>query len=699
MFDEPVKISLLQQGGEKATQTVALPLDVVLESLAKSVGLKPLVYHVYGTVNKSEKGEKGNHAPDWPLVRVDFEGKPFREVWNLLFATYGVKYQIDYLYLPPDIILVAPVNQLRTFKAIREQSGKTQLAHYKIEVPLNIYLTVKATENGQTVDIDLEKAKEWFKDEYLPHIIGEIGPATANWLVVQDSRTRTFQVPTNAGTSSVSINPAIVLFSLYATPAQHEKLKQYMKLSGIGFTTLTPPPPAKPVVRRFYQLKYLNPLEFKDFLRREVPGITVDIVPIPQQRILVVHGTEDQQDQVAELIHKFDVAPEVEQAKTEKAPIVRRFYAVRYLDPAKVTDFLMREVPGVKVSQVPGQKVLIVRGTEEQQKEVQTILAKIDVAPEAGPPIYQRTFKLSNAKAKDLAEVLSEALKAKGIAAAAGEGGEKAAPAGPNEVSVVADERTNTLIVTGTAEQLALVEELIPELDKPVDQVNVQVRIQEVTRNTLNSLGLNWEVAGGNLVTALADAGLQLIFDATRSLAALNIGATLNALEKQGLSHRVNDSNITVLNNQTGKIQSGFTFFIRRVVEGKVEKVPYDAGVIVEVTPQVTNSGEIVLKVHTEVSDILERNPVDGDVDKLSKQVSETILRVKDGQTVVIGGLIKNSTKYSKQGVPLLSDIPLIGALFSQTSDEREDNELIIVLKARRVTPTQCPPSLETPCP
>ncbi|HFB38854.1 MAG TPA: type II and III secretion system protein, partial [Oceanithermus sp.] len=143
----------------------------------------------------------------------------------------------------------------------------------------------------------------------------------------------------------------------------------------------------------------------------------------------------------------------------------------------------------------------------------------------------------------------------------------------------------------------------------------------------------------------------------------------------------------------------GFTFFIRRVVEGKVEKVPYDAGVIVEVTPQVTNSGEIVLKVHTEVSDILERNPVDGDVDKLSKQVSETILRVKDGQTVVIGGLIKNSTKYSKQGVPLLSDIPLIGALFSQTSDEREDNELIIVLKARRVTPTQCPPRLETPCP
>ena len=455
---------------------------------------------------------------------------------------------------------------------------------------------------------------------------------------------------------------------------------------------------AKPaIVREFLPVNYLDPDEAAKLLKQEIPELSV--VRVPNQRLLIVRGTPELLDEAKRLLARIDVAPQEEEQKTAEEPILRRFYAVRYLDPAKVADFLMREVPGVKVSQVPGQKVLIVRGTEAQQKEVQAILAKIDVAPEAGPPIYQRTFKLSNAKAKDLAKVLSDALKAKGVAAAAGQEGENPPPGGGAQVSVVADERTNTLIVTGTADQLALVEKLIPELDKPVEQVNVQVRIQEVTRSSLNSLGLNWEAAGGNLVAALADAGLKLIFDATRSLAALNISATLNALEKQGLSRRVNDSNITVLNNQTGRIQSGFTFFIRRVVNNQVEKVPYDAGVIVEVTPQVTNSGEIVLKVHTEVSDILERNPVDGDVDKLSKQVSETILRVKDGQTVVIGGLIKNSTKYSKQGIPLLSDIPLIGALFSQTANEREDNELIIVLKARRVTPTQCPASLEVPCP
>jgi len=452
-------------------------------------------------------------------------------------------------------------------------------------------------------------------------------------------------------------------------------------------------------VREFVEVKYLDPDEAAKLIKQEIPELSV--VRVPKQRLLILRGSPELIEEAKKLLAKIDIPASEQAAKTDqKAALIRRFYALRYLDPAKVADFLIREIPGIKVSLVPGQKVIVVRGTEYQHKEVQEILQKIDTPPEQGPPIYQRTFKLSNAKATELAKVLAEALKAKGVAANEGQGdGAQQAGAGFSApVSIVADERTNTLIVTGTAEQLALVEELIPELDKPVEQVNVQVRIQEVTRTTLNNLGLTWEAAGGNLIATLAETGLSLIFDATRSLAALNISATLNALEQQGLSRRVNDSNITVLNNQTGRIQSGYTFFIRKVVDGQVEKIPYDAGVIVEVTPQVTNSGEIKLKVHTEVSDILERNPVDGDVDKLSKQVSETILRVKDGQTVVIGGLIKNSTKHSKQGIPVLSDIPVLGGLFSQTTDETEDNELIIVLKARRITPTECPGTLETPC-
>ena len=371
----------------------------------------------------------------------------------------------------------------------------------------------------------------------------------------------------------------------------------------------------------------------------------------------------------------------------EEAPVlVRKFYPIPTGDPAQVADFLMKEVPGISVSVVPGQRALAVRATEEQQQEVQRILAQIITPVQEGPPIFQRTFRLSHAKATEAAQVLSEAVQASQVATQPKEG-EKQKPQvtipGKNTISIVADERTNTLIVTGTERQIELVEQLIKELDNPVQQVNVQVRIQEVTQTLVRNLGLKWNtISGGNVVASILDSGLSLIFDATRSLASLNIVATLQALEKQGLSRTVNDSNITVLNNQTGFIQSGFTIFIKRVVNGNVEKIPYDIGVIVKVTPQITADGQIVLRVESEVSDIKERNPVDGDVDVLSKQKSETTLRIGNGQTVVLGGLIKTKRDRSTQGVPILMHIPLLGNLFKQTTVNNEDNELLIVITA-----------------
>ena len=373
-------------------------------------------------------------------------------------------------------------------------------------------------------------------------------------------------------------------------------------------------------------------------------------------------------------------------------PIVRKFYPVPTGDPAKIAEFLMKEVPEVVATVVPGQRMIAVRTTEARQQEVQRILGMVITPPQEGPPIFQRTFRLSHAKAEEAAKVLTGALQARQaqaqVKAEAGQGEQPFPAAIPQKstVSIVADARTNTLIVTGTAKQLELVEELIEKLDFPVQQVNVQVRIQEVTQTLVRNLGLKWNtIAGGNIVASIMDSGLSLIFDATRSLASLNIVATLEALEKQGLSRTVNDSNITVLNNQTGFIQSGFTIFIKRVVDGNVEKIPYDIGVIVRVTPQITADGQIVLKVESEVSDIKERNPVDGDVDVLSKQRSETSLRLDDGQTVVLGGLIKTKRDKTTQGVPVLMHIPILGNLFKQTTVNSEDNELLIVITANIV--------------
>jgi len=275
--------------------------------------------------------------------------------------------------------------------------------------------------------------------------------------------------------------------------------------------------------------------------------------------------------------------------------------------------------------------------------------------------------------------VLQEALKAR----QAQNQGQQNQALPTREATVVADPRTNTLIVTGTQEDLALVEGLIPKLDQPVPQVSLRVRIQEVQSNLTRSLGLKWNsIAGGNVAASILDSGLSLIFDSTRSLAALNIMATLDALQQQGLSRALRDVNQTVLNNQTARLQSGGTFFIRRVVNDQVERVPFDVGLIVEVTPQITADGQILLNIKAEISGNVQRNPVDGDVDRFTKQVVTTTLRVKDGETVVLGGLTSQESNQSQQGVPLLMDIPLIGELFKQRTNESTDKELLVVITA-----------------
>jgi type II secretory pathway component GspD/PulD (secretin) len=463
-------------------------------------------------------------------------------------------------------------------------------------------------------------------------------------------------------------NPKALL--LEATEADQALFAELLKAADLPKT-----------VRQVYALQNLTFEEAKarlePLLQKELKGARLEAIP-GNPKALLLEATEADQALFAELLKAADVVPQAPPPQAEAT--VRKLYPLRFADAEKVAPFLAREVPGIVVQTVPGQPVLSVRGTAKQLSEVESLLAQIDRAPEQGPPIFQRTFQLSNAKAKDLAQVLQEALKAKAAPSAQGQG-QSGNPT--STATVVADERTNTLIVTGTAEDLALVEGLIPRLDQAVPQVNLRVRIQEVQSNLTRSLGLKWNtIAGGNVVASILDSGLSLIFDSTRSLAALNIVATLDALQKQGLSRALRDVNQTVLNNQTARLQSGETFLIRRVVENRVERVPFDIGIIVEVTPQITADGQILLNIRAEVSGNVQRNPVDGDVDRFTKQVVTTTLRVRDGQTVVLGGLTSQENTQTVQGVPLLMDIPLIGELFKQRTGETTDRELLVVITA-----------------
>jgi general secretion pathway protein D/type IV pilus assembly protein PilQ len=318
-------------------------------------------------------------------------------------------------------------------------------------------------------------------------------------------------------------------------------------------------------------------------------------------------------------------------------------------------------------------------------------------APAATIPLVQKSFALSHARASELADVLGKAIAAQvqGQAAPA----QAQAQATP-QVTVVAEPRTNTLIVTGSADQIALAERLIPTLDRPVQQVQLQIRVQAVSGEVIRNLGIKWEtVSGGNLIASFLSTGLNLIFDATRSLASLNIRAVLDALEKQQLSRRLSDANVLVEDNYgadtsdlraTGakgaEIKVGGRLLIPITIGDQVSVREFDYGLLVRVRPQISTDGNILLEVFTQTGG----DPADGPAGsiRIPQQSTLSKLRIRDGQTVVLGGLIQKVTDTSETKVPLLGDIPLLGELFKQRTSSIKDDELIVIITGNIVKDT-----------
>jgi type II secretory pathway component GspD/PulD (secretin) len=364
--------------------------------------------------------------------------------------------------------------------------------------------------------------------------------------------------------------------------------------------------------------------------------------------------------------------------KSEQAPVAtdmpasieQKIYPVTK-NPEEVATLIGKIVPGAEVEALSGVGAILVRGTTEQQAQVDSALKQFD-SPVTLDPLDQRVFALSNAKATDVATALQSILSAQvaeqapapavanAVAGAvpAADGAAGLQGAGNLRYSVVAYEPTNTVIVRATPELLEQIAQLIPNLDSAQPQVNVQVRIQEITTSAAESLGIDLKAGLGNFATTLLDGGLNFVFDAQRALSGLNIGATLDTLEKQQLSRRVDDANITVANNAPGFIQSGGTIYVLLPgVDANIERV-IEYGVKITVTPRITNDGRIAMEVQAQLDEPkgAVTNP---NLLELTNRKITTTVTVEAGQTILLGGLFSNRFNSTVQGVPILSSIPI----------------------------------------
>ncbi|MGE5308011.1 MAG: secretin N-terminal domain-containing protein [Deltaproteobacteria bacterium] len=265
--------------------------------------------------------------------------------------------------------------------------------------------------------------------------------------------------------------------------------------------------------------------------------------------------------------------------------------------------------------------------------------------------------------------------------------------------SILVDERTNSLLVTAPPLLLKTVDTLIGNWDRQVPQVLIEARIMEITLGKNRFTGINWQYADpSSKHLSLGVAGLP-VPAGVNSLDAFKIGVldtdkfqvAIQALEQDSDVNILSNPRIVTLDNTEAKILIGssepYDVFHYdsdgRVTDKEIKFM--EVGIKLTVTPKISGDGFITMAIHPEVS-----SPRKGTVsnDELAVDTTEatTMMTVKDGNTVVLGGLIKDNKEEYVSKVPLLGDIPLLGNLFRNKSKARTKKEIVIFITPRIIT-------------
>jgi general secretion pathway protein D len=388
---------------------------------------------------------------------------------------------------------------------------------------------------------------------------------------------------------------------------------------------------------------------------------------------------------------------------------------------------LVRFVPLARLN-----SLVVVTPQAQYLKKVETWIKQLDIgATTPGRRVY--VFDVQNGKASDLAESLSQILslqyeRSETRSASAGvdtsqhsglggggrmldsgspRGGYPAqrndtrtaegGATGSGGMKIVPNEESNSLLIFATPDEFALIEKALRRLDVEPIQVLIEASLAEVTLNDELRFGLQWAYQSGSGPVILSEAtngaiaskfpGLSYLYTGSR-----NIQAVLNSLESMTDVNVISSPKLLVLNNHEAQLQVGDQVPIatQSAVSAIGDNSPIvnsvelrDTGVILRVTPRVNKNGLVLLDIAQEVSDVVPTTTSSIDSPTIQQRKFSSSVAVHDGETIALGGLIRDSRSKSRSGLPLLSRIPVVGALFGSVDRTRTRTELIVLLTPR----------------
>ena len=345
---------------------------------------------------------------------------------------------------------------------------------------------------------------------------------------------------------------------------------------------------------------------------------------------------------------------------------------------------------------------LLVGGSEHYVALSTQIIEELDSSP--AQERITKVYRLKNSQAEALALALQAFLDQAQQRVTSILGQEAVGTAQrllDEEVAIVAEPVNNALLVSASPRYFEQVEEMIMELDQPQKQVLIQVLLAEITLDGSTDWGMQWQTdldlqsddipvdsadinsLGGTASTVGAIGGL------TATLTGDNWGFILKAMQSDGRLEILSRPQILAADNQPATIDVGQRVPVvtgSRVTErgDSINTFEYQqVGILLEVTPRINPDGIVKMDVSPTISAMASSSveiAAGFTVPIINSRSASTAVSVQDGQTIVIGGLISTEDNQRVTKIPLLGDIPYIGAAFKRTKKTRVRSELLIIL-------------------
>ncbi len=463
---------------------------------------------------------------------------------------------------------------------------------------------------------------------------------------------------------------------------------------------------------RIIHLEYVNPERLVPILRPLVPAYG-HMAADTESSSLIITDRAANVDRIVSIVRRLDrpaqngeleVITLVHASAAQMAGLLGQLYPP-VADPALLGS-------GVMVMEDPRTNSLVIKADISTRTEIRELLANLDI-PTDNNGDTQVIF-LNNADAENLASVLQDTVNSNT--------GAQPATGAVSKLTIKADPDTNALIVHASKSEFNAIRQVIESLDVRRLQVYVEALIAEVSVDVAKEFGIQFQTADGlrndsrgvigssgfDLGTSIQDvtlnplapgAGLSIGFiDGTVVLPdgteIINLVGLARALESQSGANILSTPNILTMDNQEAQIVVGqnvpfVTGAYSQTGAGSALNSPFqtierrDVGLTLRIKPQITEGNSIKMEIYQEVSSVAQRGEAQ-DIVTNTRSLKTTVI-AENNRMVVLGGLIQDDTSQTRQKVPLLGDIPILGNLFRYRSNKRSKTNLLIFLRPRIV--------------